>query len=66
MMLHFTNVFYLLFFMFLDVDNYFHDLSHNVTDSYTCSNTHKCYATQQGDYQLFVLYRTTIPTYAMR
>ena len=53
---------------FLDLisDNYFSDLAHTVTDTYTCSNTHKCYAMQQGEYQLYILYRTTIPTYAMR
>ncbi|XP_012944707.1 protein fuzzy homolog [Aplysia californica] len=42
------------------------DVKHTITDSYTVYSSHKCYAHICGNYQIFVLFSSKIPTYAMR
>lgn len=42
------------------------NLLHKMTDTYIVTDTHKCYALQEGARQMFVLYSNDIPTYAMR
>ncbi|KAK2153983.1 hypothetical protein LSH36_280g03034 [Paralvinella palmiformis] len=41
-------------------------LTDNVQETYICTENYKCYVLHNSSYYLFVLYSTTIPTYAMR
>ena len=41
-------------------------LLHECTDTYVCTDTHKSYACSIDVFQIFVLYSTQMPTYAMR
>lgn len=40
--------------------------SHQVTEVYMCTETHKNYALRNNDYQLYILFSSSIPTFAMR
>ena len=40
--------------------------SHAVTDTYTVTDRHKCYALRSAHMTLLVLYTVAMPTYAMR
>ncbi|XP_025088613.1 protein fuzzy homolog [Pomacea canaliculata] len=42
------------------------EFSHVPTDTYIVCDSYKCYALVAGSYQIFVLYSSAIPTYAMR
>ncbi|KAH9500535.1 hypothetical protein Btru_072212 [Bulinus truncatus] len=42
------------------------EFSHQVTDTYIVCSGHKCYALMSGSYQIFVMFTTRIPTFAMR
>ncbi|XP_070200770.1 protein fuzzy homolog isoform X2 [Littorina saxatilis] len=42
------------------------EFSHTATDTYTVCEGHKCYALSSPPHQLFVLYTSAIPTFAMR
>ncbi len=41
-------------------------LHHKCQETYMCADSHKCYFTQSGSHQLFLLFSTNIPSYAMR
>ncbi|PVD33781.1 hypothetical protein C0Q70_05042 [Pomacea canaliculata] len=41
------------------------EFSHVPTDTYIVCDSYKCYALVAGSYQIFVLYSSAIPTYAM-
>ncbi|XP_037569038.1 protein fuzzy homolog [Dermacentor silvarum] len=40
--------------------------SHQATEVYMCTETHKNYALRNNDYQLYILFSSSIPTFAMR
>ncbi|XP_037277020.2 fuzzy planar cell polarity protein-like protein [Rhipicephalus microplus] len=40
--------------------------NHQVTEVYMCTETHKNYALRNNDYQLYILFSSSIPTFAMR
>lgn len=40
--------------------------SHQATEVYMCTETHKNYAIRTNDYQLYLLFSSSIPTFAMR
>ncbi|XP_074660651.1 protein fuzzy homolog [Tubulanus polymorphus] len=44
----------------------FSELLHKAKETYTVTNTHKLYALQDKNHQLFLLFSTNIPTFAMR
>ena len=48
-----------------DCESY-EQFSHVISDTYRVSNTHKCYALQQGVRQIYVVTNTQVPTYALR
>ncbi|CAG5130731.1 unnamed protein product, partial [Candidula unifasciata] len=42
------------------------EFSHQPTDTYIVCSSYKCYAHLAGHFQIFILYSTKIPTFAMR
>lgn len=42
------------------------EMKHNVSDAYILKTTHKSYALSSENYQLFVMFSSKIPTYAMK
>ena len=42
------------------------DFTHSAMDTYITTDTHKCYAMLSPPHQIYVLYNTDIPTFAMR
>ncbi|XP_060604076.1 protein fuzzy homolog isoform X1 [Ruditapes philippinarum] len=42
------------------------DFTHSAMDTYMTTDTHKCYAMLSPPYQIYALYNTNIPTFAMR
>ncbi|BFZ16270.1 hypothetical protein BsWGS_19309 [Bradybaena similaris] len=42
------------------------EFSHQPTDTYIVCSTYKCYAHMEGNFQIFILFSTEIPTFAMR
>ena len=41
-------------------------LNHSVSDTYVCSEFHKCYALQHMQYQLFAIFLSAVPNHSMR
>lgn len=39
---------------------------HEATEVFMCAETHKSYAVRSGDYQLYLLFSPSMPTFAMR
>ncbi|XP_046367987.2 protein fuzzy homolog [Haliotis rufescens] len=42
------------------------EFPHQATETYVVCESHKCYALQEGQHQIFVIYDVSIPTFAMR
>ncbi|XP_041367244.1 protein fuzzy homolog isoform X2 [Gigantopelta aegis] len=42
------------------------EFCHTPLETYVVTDTHKCYALESGQHQIFVLYHISIPTFAMR